>query len=295
MKFYRPAEVPEDDYGLLCRQSRFAGVVRLIILCIVLAIPSVVGWNTGKPWLFWTFVAVAAVVIPMAVLDLRSMFRATNWLLRIGYDGMWINLRSYRDRDVGLDALSVVHLDYGEIAGVGQHTESYTTPSKMATGPYSNSAIGGSTAWRDQFLEIQLNHDWTEELITTLNDLRFPPAPAQSPSGNAAAQVRISPVWFVNRSVLRIAWISGHGAAILPRLPQVLGRLDGVVPLSEATRRERPNWRKLTADQATDLAREIVHVHGDGFAATALLTHVCGMSQGEANRQVRQFEETAIT
>ncbi len=38
MPLYHPNEVPGDEQGLLCRQSRLAGVVRLIIWCGVLAI-----------------------------------------------------------------------------------------------------------------------------------------------------------------------------------------------------------------------------------------------------------------
>ncbi len=294
MKLYRPADVPGDEYGLLCRQSRFAGVVRLMIWCGVVAVFPVFGWKLGKPWLLWTGIALAAVIVPMAMLDVAAMFRATNWLLRISYDGVRINLLSYRDREIDPQALSVVHLDYGEIAGVGRHTESYTTPSEIATGAKTYGAVGGSTTWRDEFLEIQLRHDQTEELRTVLNDLRFPPAPAQSTSGRVPVRSRVSPVWFVNRTLLRIAWISGHGAAILPRLPQVLGRLDGIVPAAEPTRIERPNWRKLTPEEATNLARELVHVHGATSAATALLTRTCGMTQSEASTQVRQFEEEGI-
>ncbi|MGE5193810.1 MAG: hypothetical protein ACM3U2_15040 [Deltaproteobacteria bacterium] len=284
MRLYRPAEVPEDEQGLLCRQSRRAGVVRLIIWCGVLAIPVVSGWNLDKPWLLWMFVALAAVVIPMAVLELAAIYRATNWLLRIGRDGVWINLRSYKDRDIG-DAPSVVRLDYGEIACVGRYTESYTTPSQPSS--------DASTVWRDEFLEIELTHDQTEELRAALNDLHFPPA-AQPPSGHVRVRGRVSPVWFVNPSLLRIGWVSGHGHAVLPRLAQALSRLETYVRVAPPTRRERPNWRKLTPEDATDLARELIHVHGDTFAAADLLSRACGITYGEAGAQVQQFEEEGI-
>ena len=286
MRLYRQDEAPQDEYGLLCRQSRLAGVVRLIIWCGVLAIPAVIGWKIGKPWLVWIFVAVAAVVIPMALLELAAMFRATNWLLHISSDGVWINLRSYRDRDDVLDALSVLRLDYGEIASVGQHTESYTTPMKTTS--------DAPTEWRDKFLEIELTHDQTEKLKAALNDLRFPPATTQFPSEQVRARGRLPTVWFVNPSLLRIAWTSSHGPVVAPRLAQALARLETYVNVTPPTRRERPNWRKLTPEEATDLARELVHVHGDTFAAASLLARACGISQGEASVQVQQFEVEAI-
>jgi hypothetical protein len=282
MRLHRQDEVPEDEYGLLCRQSRFAGVVRLVIWCGVLAIPPVFGWKFGKSWLIWTFVAVAAVVIPMALLNLAAMFRATNWLLRISSNGVWTNLRSYRDKDIDTDRRSVLYLDYAEIASIGRHTESYTTPSDTVTGPGSYGAVGGSTGWRDQFLEIQLNHDQTDELKLALNNLR-----------NPTASIR-SPVWVANPAVIRIGWVSGHGPAVFPRLAAVLTRLDGNVRVAEPTHRERPNWRNLTGEQVHVLASELVHVHGATLEATALLVRAGGMSYGDASTQIRQFEKEGI-
>jgi len=296
MRLYRQTEVPEDEQGLLCRQSRLMGIVRLIIWCGVLAIAPVIGWKTGKPWVLWIGVALAAVVIPIAVLELAAMFRATNWLLRIGRDGLWINLRSYRDRNVVPDALSVLHLDYGEIARVGQHAESYTTPSEIAGSatPPGVAATTTSTEWRDKFLEIELIHDQTAELKSALNDLRFPPPPADAASAAARATGRIPTVWLVKASLLRIVWVSSHGPVIAPRLAQMLSELETYVQVTLPTRRERPNWRKLTAEEATELARELVHVHGAAVTATALLSRTCGLSHGEANTQVRQLEVEAM-
>src|SRR5215472_12994243 len=111
MKFYRQDEVPEDEQGLLCRQSRLMGVVRFIIWCSIMSIAPIGGWKSGEPWVLWIGVVVAAVVVPIALLDTAATFRATNWLLRIGRDGLWINLRSFRDKIMVPDALTVVRLD----------------------------------------------------------------------------------------------------------------------------------------------------------------------------------------
>jgi hypothetical protein len=101
---------------------------------------------------------------------------------------------------------------------------------------------------------------------------------------------RISPVWLVNPSLLRICWLSGHGTVIAPRLAQALSWLETYVCVAPPTRRERPNWRKLTPQEATDLARELVQVHGAAFGVASLLSRACGISKVEANAQVRQFE-----
>jgi hypothetical protein len=286
MRLYRQAELPENEQGFLCRQSRLAGVVRLIVWCGMLAIPQVVGWNSGQPWVQWIGFGVAVLVVPIMVLDLTATFRATNWLLRIDSDGVWINLRSYRDRNLAPDVPSVVRLDYGEIAHVRQHTELYTTPAKTST--------EHPTEWHDKFLEFQLTHNQTDELKAALNDLRFPPQPAQSPSGPVRVRGCVSPLWFVDPSLLRISWTSGHGSAVLPRLAYVLSRLENDVRLAPPTRRERPNWPKLTPEEARELARELVHVHGETSASAALLHRISGMTCKEADVQVRQFEEERI-
>ncbi len=286
MRLYRQNEVPEDEQGLLCRQSRLAGVVRLIFWCGLLAAFPVSGWHFGKPLLLWIGLAVAALLIPLALRDLAAQFRPTNWLMQIGSDGVWINLRSYRDRDIMPDAPSVVRLDYGEIARVGQHTEAYTTPSE----PTADTP----TEWQDKFLEIELTHDKTGEMKAALNDLRFPPLPARPPSGRVRVRGHVSPVWLVSPTVIRVGWVSGHGPVIAPQMATALARLETWVRVAPPSRRERPNWRKLTPEEATDLARELVHVHGAIFEATTLLVRAAGISHGEASAQVRQFEEEGI-
>lgn len=290
MRLYRQDEVTEDNQGVLCRQSRSAGVVRLIVWCVVLAIPPFFGWKLSKPWLIWVFAPLAAILILMALRDLAVMFRSTNWLLRISSDGLWINLLSYRDRNVDPDVRSVVRLDYPEIASVARHTEVYATPSELTTGPGSYGKVGGSTGWRDEFLEIQLNHDRTGDLKTALIDLRFPSAPAE-PSQQARVRVRVSPVWLVSPAVIRIAWVSAHGPAVLPRIGTALAHFEGRASVAEPTHRERPDWRKMNADQVQDLARELVDVHGATMEATALLVRAGGIKYGEACAQIQQFEQ----
>jgi len=287
MRLFRDAEVPQDTQGFWCRQSRLAGVVRLLIWTGALGVAPVLGWKFHQPWVLWIGSIVAAIVLPLMLMDTAALFRATNWLLRIDFDGVWINLRSYRDKVP--DSASVVHLDYAEIASVGRHTESYTTPSRMATGPGSCGDVGGCTIWRDEFLEIQLNHDQTDEVKTALYNLRHPAAPDQGTSWQVRG--RHFPVWLVSPAVIRLGWVSAHGHAVLPRVVTALARLDGCVCVAEPTRRERPNWRKLTADQVDELARELVHAHGATLEATALLVRAGGVAYAEANTLAQRLDE----
>jgi len=281
MKLYRESELPADPQGLWCRQSRFAGIVRCIVFVGIVSVPPVLGWNFHRPWVQWIGAAVAVVFIPLMLMDVAALLRATNWVLRIDTDGLWINLRSYKDR--AALAPSVVHLVYREIASAAEHTESYTTPSKT-TGPASYGTVGGSTIWRDRYLEIQLAHEQTGELKAALHNLRH-----QRDQGQPSS--RYFPVWLVTPSLLRIIWTSGHGHMVVPRIVQVLDRLQTYLRIAEPTRRERPDWRQLAPLEAEELARELVHVHGASLEATALLVRAGGLNHSQATMQVRQFEE----
>jgi hypothetical protein len=248
-----------------------------------------VGWKSDRPWVLWGGLILGALFIPILLKDVAALFRATNWVLQIGNGGVWINLRSYRDKVS--DAVSVLHLGFAEIASVGRHTESYFTPRERVSGPGGYGAVGGSIAWKDEYLEIRLNHDRTGELVAALQNLPSRPEPGRAPAARLPGRSRSFSVWRVSPAVLRIPWISGHGAVVVPRIAQVLARLDGNVPVAEPTRRERPNWRKLSAGEVQELARDLVQVHDATLDATTLLVRAGGLPYAQATALVHRFEE----
>jgi len=281
------ADLPTDTPGMWCRQSRLAGVVRFIVFCVIFAIPPVLGWKFNQPWLLWPGAALASFILLLLLRDLAAMFRATNWLLYIGPDSLWLNLHSYRDK-VSTEA-SVVRFEYGEISTVGRHTERYATPSELV-GPGSYGDVGGSTIWKDEFLEIRLTHEQTDELKTALNELRSPPR--SNGHSFRKAQFRngcFYPLWLVSPSVLRITWLSGHGPLIRPSIRRTLAELGTHVRIAAPTERRRPDWRKLAEEDVVPLARELVQVHGAGLEATTLLVRAGGLAYGEANTLVQKI------
>lgn len=282
MKLYRSSEVPHDGRGLLCRQSRFWGVVRLFVFLGFLLVPIVWGWRLDKPVIMWIGIALFAILIPMMWFDLAATFRRTNWAVRIDAEGLWINLCSYRDR--ATDALSVVRLEYDEIASVAKHTEAYTTPSERVSGSGSYGKVGGDTIWRSHFLEICLTHEHADELQAALNNLRQPSQPMS----------RHAPLWLISPSEVRIPWLTGHGPVLAPGLAKALSQLGTYVQVLEPSRRDRPNWHKLTPEEAQELARELVNVYGDSLDATTVLVRAAGIPYKEANRMVTQFETEAV-
>ena len=281
-------DVPDDPHALWCRQSRLAGVVRLLVCCGVLGIPVIVGWNAGLNWLLWLGGAAALLILPVLLRDLAALFRSSNWVLQVGRDGVWINLQSYRDHARG--AGTALQLRSFEIAGVGRHTEAYSTPSKTSSPPTTDKAVGAETVWADEFLEIRLNDAQADELRGLL--MRFHSEGTSGPSPrNTSRQREPFPVWLVGASVLRICWNSGHGRVVTPRLKRVLEQCELFTSATPPTRRDRPSWRELSAEEGVELARELVLVHGDEHYSAALLVRICGMTQNAAAGMVRQFRE----
>lgn len=280
-------DVPDDPHALWCRQSRLAGVVRLLVCCGVLGVPLIAGWNFGLSWLLWLGAAAALLILPVLLRDLAALFSSSNWILQIGRDGVWINLQSYRDR--ARDAGEALQLRSSEIATVGRHIETYSTPSKTSSPPTTGKAVGADTVWRDEFLEIRLNSAHAEEL----RDLLFQVHGAATPR-STAQQREPFPIWLVGPSVLRICWNSGHGRVVAPRLKRVLARFELFTSTTEPTRRNRPNWRELSADEGVELARELVRVHGDEHYSAALLVRICGMTHNAAAGMVRQFRDERL-
>lgn len=287
MTIHPAAEVPTDTTGVWCRQSRVVGVVRFIVFSGVAAIPIVCGWHFQRPWLIWLGAAAAVVLLPLSLQDVAAMFSTTNWLLHIGPDGLWLNLRSYGDK---ASEDSIVRFEYGEISTVGKHTERYSTPTEP-----SSPGGGGSTIWKDEFIEIRLTHEETNELKTALNKLRSQPA-VEQPSSKKA-QIRSGypyTVWLVSPSVLRVIWASGHGPVISPSIGRALKELGRHVRIAAPTERRRPDWRKLSPDDVAGLARELIHVHGAEFEAILLLVRAGGVASTDAKTLIRQIAAEGV-
>ncbi len=290
MKLCCPDDLADDAMALCCRQSRLVGILQAVVWCVALSLPPILGWNYGLWWLFWIGVIVATLLFPLIVKNMLLLFRATNWVARVGRDGLWINLLSYRDKPSS--APSIVHFNYDELASAGQHAERYSTPSKAPTADSQGAGkIGSSTLWRSDFLEIQLRQEQTAELQAALNHLRSQPAGSGESARPAPIVSRPYPVWITSPTVLRIPWVSGHGHAVLPRLNFVLNQLGTFVSIAAPTQRAWPDWRKLTSDEAHELARELVILYGDDFAATNLLVRAAGVTSGEAMTLTRQFAQ----
>ncbi len=189
---------------------------------------------------------------------------AANWLLRLGPDGLWINLRSYQNSHLP-EAATVVHLPYKEIASARRHLEIWTTPSEP------NSLAGRH--WKQESLELSLASGDTREIARALADER---------GRRGGVKGTHQAVTVPAAGVLRIGW-RGHGNDVVPPLKRVLDELSRDVQLDQPTRTDRGDWCKLSDAELDELVAQLVR-SGDDVEAVQLLIRRRGWSWTDAEK-----------
>lgn len=253
--------------GACCRQAPLRGLIAALILCACLIGGAVLLWQQGFPSFVWVWCAAwAALIAPLTIADALAKFRSTNWLLRLGPDGLWINLRSYQNRHLP-EAATVLHLPYKEIASARRHVETWSTPSEPASDT--------GTHWKQESLELSLASGETREIAKALADERGRRAAIKGP--NQAVTVPAA-------GVVRIAW-RGPGNDVVPPLTRVLNELSRRVKVGEPTRTDRAHWLKLSEPELDELVAQLVR-SGDDLDAAKLLKRRRGCSATEAHKLV---------
>jgi hypothetical protein len=216
MKLYRDSEVRPDKSGLLCRQSRLAGILGTLLICGLFAGIPIVWWKLGAPPIVWGGCALLAlIIVPLLLRDLPLRLRSSSWVLWIRPDGLWIRFRSYQERHAPQDAPAVAHVEFNEISQVQPMVDAYTTP--RAHGH-------SSVRHREQVLLVRLDDSLGDILQEALTADRSRPAKECDEPGFIQVAERASHfgVTMPSPTVIRIAWRGGHGNYVTPPLDRVL-------------------------------------------------------------------------
>src|SRR5262245_15332882 len=268
MKLVSPTNM-DQVAGMCCRQSRLRGLVGSLVFCAILIGLVFLLWQQEFPWFAWGWCAVlTALLVPWILADALLKFRSTNWLLRLGPDGLWINLRSYQNRHFP-EAATVLHLPYEEIASARRHLETWSTPSE----PSSNTG----THWKQESLELSLVSGDTREIAKALADERGRRATIKGP--HQAVTVPAA-------GVVRIAW-RGVGNDVVPPLTRVLDELSRRVNVDQPTRTDFAHWLKLNDAELDELVAQLVR-SGEDLDAAQLLKRRRGCSATEAHQLVEE-------
>jgi hypothetical protein len=257
--------------GVCCRQSRLRGAVGALILSAILVGAIFLGRHVGVPWFVWGGCAVlAGLFVPIVIRDALSKFRSTNWVLRAHPHGLWINLRSFQKKSAA-ETARVVQVNYEEIDHAHRHIDTWTTPSIRS----------GSVQWKLESLDLHLVSDDTRDLALALAEERA--------SGKGASPSVTVPA----PGVIRIAW-RGHGLGhdVVPAMDHVLAGMSQRVTVTDTTRTDRPDWRRLN-EAELDEQIELLVRWGDQLGASELLMRRRGYSATEAHKFVTELATRA--
>lgn len=282
MELHRTCDVVPDG-GLVCRQSRLAGVVYLVVFGGGPSAVAILIWWRDAPTLLWGPIAfVSALLVLFLVNDLRARLRSTNWLLCLDHRALWIHFRSYQDRSPG-NSVAVLELRYNEIAQAVRHQQRYSTPTSK----------GGSIRQQLESLELCLHDPASDALAEALREARDRRQPESSWLGiRSRARLTHFAVSLPAADRIRIAWRGGRHHCATPPLQRVLDALAPHVPIVEPQRQDHADWRELADDQLDTKILELVD-YGERMDAVRLLVSRRGYSLADASRFVDELTRRA--
>jgi hypothetical protein len=220
------------------------------------------------------FGGVCRTLVPGEYVQFVALFQLG---LRIACVGLWINMRSYLNRDFP-SAKTVIHVPHDEIACVREHSIKRAEKSS-----------DGTTAWTDRYLDIELLEAAPEELRAELAEERRRHVTRSHLGGLATSRSRHGhvPVTVPDNHVIRIAW-RGRYDWVSPSLRRTLQALHPRVRIGEPTRADLTDLHILTNEEFDNLTRRLVE-SGDKLGAIKLLTDRQGCSTTEARQLVEEL------
>lgn len=279
MQLYFPDQVPGTLQGRVCRHSRLMAVVGVTLMFLFLAaLPTFLIWKI-KPtlWISGPALVMAGLILKWLAGIAIKACRSTNWLMQIAPDGLWINLRSYLNRNFA-PAATVLFVPYGEIAAVRPYTVRRSERSHE-----------GTTAWTDRYLEVRLADSAPPEVVAEISEERRRYKPNEHFGGLVTSRSRNHhvPVSMPSDKVLRLAWLTRFDF-IVPTLKKVLRELAVKCTIEDAKVKDVADVQQLAGEEVDRLILECVET-GDRFGAMKLLRDKRGYSTTDAKNFIDEL------
>ena len=279
MRLYTPADVPSVTQGRVCRQSRLVSIVgAAAMLAMMFGVPSFLLWQAQPP--MWVVVLIllfdGLILTWLGGIAIKSL-RNTNWLLQIAPDGVWINLRSYQNRDFA-PAATVLFVPYAEIASVSPLVVKRSERNGDRT-----------VVWTDRYLDVQLVDPAAAEVAAEIAEERRRTLPGVHLGGLVTSNSRSNhvPVTLPSDQVLRLAW-RGRYDFVVPSLKKVLRELAVHCTITESTVHDVTDVNTLSDQELDRLILDSVET-GDTLGAVKLLRDKRGYSLKDAKEFVDEL------
>jgi hypothetical protein len=190
---------------------------------------------------------------------------------------LWINLRSYQNRDFA-PAATVLFVPYQEIASVSEQTV------KRSERTGSNNMV-----WTDRYLDIRLVDPAPTEVPAEIAEERSRVVPGVHLGGLVTSRSRNNhvPVSLPADRVLRLAW-RGRFDFVVPSLKIALRDLAAECTVEESLVTDATNAESLTSDEVDARIVECVE-NGDTIGAVKLLRERRGFSLDDSKKFVDEL------
>lgn len=199
MQLMRLSEVPIRQGDRVFRHSPERAVFAVGCVGIAIAGLLVLGWQRGSGLAYYL-----AGVLLVGMLVMRrfvsARFRPSNWLLRMGGEGVFLQFRSYLNCHFPESDHTVVFIPYREIRAIRRVDERSEIPYRDLDRPF----VERSTERRRCLVEFELSGD-TSLFAKALDDER-----ARRPPG--ATLYRDYPARFSSPGCVRVEWNVAPGA-----------------------------------------------------------------------------------
>ena len=199
MQLLRLADVPTDRNERVFRYSRSRAVIGAMILGVLAAGLFLYGWQKGE-WL--AYYGAGIIVIGLLIFQklVTARFQASNWLVRMTDQGLFIKFRSYLNCHFSDQDVAVVFLPYSEIRSARLVTERRELPDRSGA---NRPEISTRTR---RLVEFELAGD-SKQLVTALASERerlF--AKSVIGAGRISTRYRHVPVRLTSPASLQIEW-----------------------------------------------------------------------------------------
>lgn len=248
--YHREDDVRDDGVVLICRES----IWRLAVagaFFLGLGTAMLGGAAKGLPaQVYWPAMVLLVCMPPCIVPPVIAALRHENWVLRATPSGMWLKLRSYRNRRLSPDDRVVVHIPFADISGIRRTRETLRFVWVAgARGRRRPRVTRETTTHLDVILPAHETEGLRQELLAELR--RAPP-----PTWALASTTRHMPVRVPEPGCVRIP-VLGPETRLRPALDEVLATLQELLPVRNEQHLEGKRTDELDADGHAELIRQL--------------------------------------
>ena len=271
MRLMRAAEVPEAPRDLVFRASRLHAVL-LVGVCIAACLAMIAyGWPGRRA--AYIFSAVILFFLFLLRRFITARFHPSNWLIRVGDEGLFLHFRSYLNDHLPADDPTVIFLAFGEIRSARLVREYVRKPDLSRANTTQTQVLG--------WIELELAIDPAPLADAIATECGRSAVPEKRWYGTSATLYRDYPMQLQAPPFLRVQW------RVVPRAGAFLDALRPRVEIAPkvVVSADFSDLGGLSREDQERRLRELCQ-RGDTMAAIYLVRRLRGCNLTEATKLV---------